>query len=260
MAIEEEGVPWYYDIMKFLDLKVYPDIADKREHRSIRIMAMQYNLYGGQLYRRSYDGIHLRCLKKEEAKRVLEKVYQGICGLHMNGRMLAKRILRMKYYWNTMETDCVDFVKSCNDCQTHENFNHVPPSKLYNMTSPWPFSVRGIYVIGRIAPKASNGHEYILVAIDYFTKWVEAASYSVLKAKHMARFIENNIICRYGVPQEIILNNGSHFEREVRRIMELYNIEHHKSSLYRPQTNGAIDVANKNIKNILAKMVVTYKD
>ena len=66
-------------------------------------------------------------------------------------------------------------------------------------------------MIGRIAPKASNRHEYILVAIDYFTKWVEAASYSVLKAKHMARFIENNIIYRYEVPQEIILDNGSHF-------------------------------------------------
>ena len=66
-------------------------------------------------------------------------------------------------------------------------------------------------MIGRIAPKALNGHEYILVAIDYFTKWVEAASYSVLKAKHMARFIENNIIYRYEVPQEIILDNGSHF-------------------------------------------------
>ena len=66
-------------------------------------------------------------------------------------------------------------------------------------------------MIGRIAPKALNGHEYILVAIDYFTKWVEAASYSVLKAKYMARFIENNIIYRYEVPQEIILDNGSHF-------------------------------------------------
>ena len=66
-------------------------------------------------------------------------------------------------------------------------------------------------MIGRIAPKALNEHEYILVAIDYFTKWVEAASYSVLKAKHMARFIENNIIYRYEVPQEIILDNGSHF-------------------------------------------------
>ena len=50
-------------------------------------------------------------------------------------------------------------------------------------------------MIGRISPKVSNEHEYILVAIDYFTKWVEATSYFVLKAKHVARFIENNIIC-----------------------------------------------------------------
>ena len=115
-----------------------------------------------------------------------------------------------------MEIDCVDFVKSFHDCQTHENLNHVPPSKLYSMISHWSFLVWGINVIVRIAPKALNGHKYILVAIDYFTKWVEAASYSVLKVKHVARFIKNNIICRYGVPQEIIVDNGSHFEGEVR--------------------------------------------
>ena len=88
----------------------------------------------------------------------------------MNGRMLA---------------NYVDFVKSCHDCQMYANLNHMPPSKLYNMTSPWPFSVWSIDVIGRIAPKVLNGHEYILVEIDYFTKWVEAALYSVLKAKHV---------------------------------------------------------------------------
>ena len=76
-------------------------------------------------------------------------------------------------------------------------------------------------MIGRIAPKALNGHEYILVAIDYITKWVEAASYSVLRAKHLARFIENNIICWFRVPQEIISDNDSHFEEEVRWIVEL---------------------------------------
>ena len=57
MAIEEEGVPWYYDIMKFLESGVYPNGADKRERHSIKMMAMQYILCGGQLYRRSYDGI-----------------------------------------------------------------------------------------------------------------------------------------------------------------------------------------------------------
>ena len=72
------------------------------------------------------------------------------------------------------------------------------------------------------------------MAIDYFTKWVETAFYSILRAKHVAQFLENNIICQFGVPQEIISDNGSHFEGEVWRIMELYNIEHYKSSPYQP--------------------------
>ena len=146
------------------------------------------------------------------------------------------------------------------DCQTHANLNQVLCSELYRMTSPWPFSVCGIDVIRRTSSKALNGHEYILVAIDYFTKWVEVASYSILKAKHVAWFLENNIICRFGVPQKIIFDNGSHFEGEVRRIMEEYSTEHYQSSPYQPQANGAIEATNKNVKKILAKMVVTCKD
>ena len=102
MTIEEEEIPWYYDIMKFLELGAYLDGADKRECHSIRIMATQYILCGGQLYRRSYDGIHLRCLKKGEVERVMEEVHQEICGPHINGRMLANKILRMGCYWNTI--------------------------------------------------------------------------------------------------------------------------------------------------------------
>ena len=98
LVIEEEGVPQYYDIVKFLELGVYLDGADERENRSIRMMAMQYILYGDQLYKRSYDGIHLRSLKKEEAEKVMEEIHQGICGPHMNGRILAKKISRIGYY------------------------------------------------------------------------------------------------------------------------------------------------------------------
>ena len=69
----------------------------------------------------------------------MEHVHQRICGPYMNRRMLAKRILRMGYYYNTMEINCVNFMKSFYDCQTHANLNHVPPSELYSLTSPWPF-------------------------------------------------------------------------------------------------------------------------
>ena len=98
MAIKEEEVSWYYDIMKFFELGVYLDGADKRKCHSIKMMTTQYILCGGYLYRRSYDSIHLRCLKREEAERVMEEVHQGICGPHMNGRMLAKKIQRIGYY------------------------------------------------------------------------------------------------------------------------------------------------------------------
>ena len=98
MAIEEEEVLWYYDIMKFLELRAYPDGADKRERCSIRMMVTQYILCVGKLYKRSYDNVHLHYMKKEEVERVMEEFYQGIYGPHKNRRMLAKKILKVGYY------------------------------------------------------------------------------------------------------------------------------------------------------------------
>ena len=63
-------------------------------------------------------------------------------------------------------------------------------------------------VIGLVISKASNGHKYILVAIDYFTKWVEAALYKSVTQAVVARFLKHDIICRYGMPRELIIDNG----------------------------------------------------
>ena len=71
------------------------------------------------------------------------------------------------------------FVQRCSECQMHGDLIHVSPSELHAQTSPWPFSVWGIDIIGKISPKSSSRHEFILVAIDYFTKWVEAANKNI---------------------------------------------------------------------------------
>ena len=128
------------------------------------------------------------------------------------------------------------------------------------MTSPWPFSIWGIDIIGKISLKSSSGHDFILVAIDYFTKWVEAASYARLTSVKVANFIRSHIICRYGVPHELISDKGVHFRAEVDTLLQKYGIQHHRSSAYRPQTNGTIEATNKNIKNILRKMVEISQD
>ena len=95
---------------------------------------------------------------------------------------------------------------------------------------------------------------------DYFTKWVEATSYARLTSSGVASFIRSHIICRYGVPHELISNRGVHFKTDVDTLLQRYGIQHHRSSTYRPQTNRAIEVANKNIKRILWRMVETSWD
>jgi hypothetical protein len=72
------------------------------------------------------------------------------------------------------------------------------------MISPWPFDMWGLDVIGPINTKASNGHRFILVAIDYFTKWVEANSYIHVTQKVVKRFIEKDLFCRYGLPGRLV--------------------------------------------------------
>ena len=112
----------------------------------------------------------------------------------------------------------------------------------------------------KIFPKSSNGHEFILVAIDYFTKWVEATSYANLNAAKVVTFIRSHIIYRYGVPHELISDISVHFRGEVDTLLQRYGIYHHRSSAYGPQTNVAIEVENKNIKRILCKMIKTSRD
>ena len=119
----------------------------------------------------------------------------------------------------------------------------------------------GIDMIGEIKPTASNGHRFILVSIDYFTKWVEAASFASVTKNVVARFIKQNLICRYGVPDRIITDNDTNLNNTmITALCEPFKIYHHNSSPYRPKMNGAIEAANKNIKKIIQKMTATYKD
>ena len=169
--------------------------------------------------------------------------------------MLTRKIMRTSYFWLTMKTDYCQFVQKCSECQIHGDLIHASPSKLYVLTSSWLFLVQGIDIIGKISPKSSSGHEFILVGIDYFTKWVEVTSYAILTFARVASFIRSHIIYRYGVPHELISDRGVHFRAEVDTLLQKYGVRHHRSSTYKPQTNEAIKVVNKNIKRILRKMV-----
>ena len=116
-------------------------------------------------------------------------------------------------------------------------------------------------MIEPITPKASNGHCFIFVVIDYFTKWVEVASYVNVTKSVVARFIKKEIVCRYGLPKRIISDNELNLNNDmVTEICTRFKIKHHNSVLYRPKMNGAVKAANKNVKKIIAMAIETYKD
>ena len=99
-------------------------------------------------------------------------------------------------------------------------------------------------MIGEINPTASNEHRFILVAIDYFTKWVKATSFTSVTTNVVTHFIKHNLICRYGIPKRIITDNGTNLNNTM--IMKLcmqFKIKHHNSSPYRPKMNGAVEAA-----------------
>ena len=109
---------------------------------------------------------------------MLGEVHEGSFGTHANGHAMARKILRVGYYWLTMESNYCLYVRKCHKYQTFTDNVNTLPLPLNVLVAPWPFSMWGIDVIGAIEPKAVNEHRFILVAINYFTKWVEAASYA----------------------------------------------------------------------------------
>lgn len=84
---------------------------------------------------------------------------------------LAQKRLRLGYYSCTMERDCIHFLQRCHKCQVHANLIYASPTELHNQTTPWPFAVYCLDLIGRLTRRQPIGHEYILVAIDSFRKW-----------------------------------------------------------------------------------------
>ena len=111
------------------------------------------------------NGTQLRCLKKDEADEVMREIQVGVYSSHMNSITSAKKIVRLGYYWMSMEKDCIQTVRQCHQCQIHGNLIHLLPTVLNSLSSPWPFAARGIDIIGEIRSNASNGHKYIVVAI-----------------------------------------------------------------------------------------------
>jgi len=112
-------------------------------------------------------------LTHEEAENVLNDFHSGACGGHLSGLATTQKILRARYYWPTIFKECMNAVKKCHPCQVFMKKMRAHPTPLFPFIIVGPFSRWGIDFM-TCTPASAGGHKYIIVAVDYFTKWVEA--------------------------------------------------------------------------------------
>ena len=120
-----------------------------------------------------------------------------------------------------------------------------------------PFAHIGIDVMGPL-PVTRNGKRYIILAVDFFTKYLEGIAVDEADAQTVAKFIHSDIICRHGVPKELTSDRGTEFVNNlIKELSRTYHIKYIKTTAYHPQGNGQTERMNQTIKNVLVKLIKT---
>ncbi|XP_043699821.1 uncharacterized protein LOC122650471 [Telopea speciosissima] len=217
---------------------------------------MGYMLIGEDLYKKGKDDLLLKCVSLNEATLVMAEVHEGIYGAHQAGPNMRWLIRRHGYYWPTMTTDCIKYAKGYWACQTHGPVQRLLAIEFNPMVKPWPFRGWAMDLIGKITPPATRGHCFIIVATDYFTKWVEAVPMKGFSQAEVIQFLKGHIIHRFGLPETVTCYNGSIFVGdEVVPFTAELGIMFTHSTPYYAQGNGQAEASNKILKGCLAKVV-----
>jgi len=151
-------------------------------------------IIGNELFKKTPEGVLLKCLGETEAYLAVSNTHSVACGTHQAGHNMKWLVFRQGVYWPTMLKDCIEFANGCQEWQKHAGIQRVLPRELHSIVKPWPFRGWALDVIGQVKPKSSKGHNYILVGIDYFTKWIEAIPLKEVTQDEVINFIQKYII------------------------------------------------------------------
>ncbi|XP_019447233.1 PREDICTED: uncharacterized protein K02A2.6-like [Lupinus angustifolius] len=144
-----------------------------------------------------------------------------------------------------MEKDATDLTRKCTCCQLFADFHKAPPEELTTTQAPWPFCRWGMDILGPF-PQATEQLKFLIVAIDYFTKWIEAEALATITLENIQKFTWRSIITRFDIPSAIVTNNGTQFaDRRFQELLSGLCIKQHITSVEHPQTNGQAEAANK---------------
>ncbi|XP_048608335.1 uncharacterized protein LOC125584234 [Brassica napus] len=247
---DDHPTDWRKELIDYLAEGLLP--AEKWDARRLKRRSAHYVVMDGELHRWTATKVLLKCIAGEETRLVMAETHEGAAGNHSGGRALTLKVKNLGFYWPTMNADCETYARKCDKCQRHAKTIHSPTEFLHTLTAPYPFMRWRMDIIGPMP--ASRQKKFILVLTDYFTKWVEAEAYASITGKEVQNFVWKNIICRHGLPYEIITDNGSQFiSHHFKGFCDRWRIRLNMSTPRNPQSNGQAESTNKTIIDDLKK-------
>ncbi|XP_073120867.1 uncharacterized protein [Henckelia pumila] len=233
---------WRKELLEYMEkveLPKDPKKAYRLKQRSLRFVMVE-----GVLYKKSFSGPLLKCLGPKEAHYILKEIHEGCCGNHLGSYSLARKVLLAGYFWPTILKGAIALVTSCDSCQRHSRLQHRPAALMKGIVAAYPFDQWGMDIVGPF-PLAPTRKKFLLVAIDYFSKWVEAEALARITEGEVLKFLWKNIVCRFGVPRKLISDNGRQFQgARVQAWCKEMKIQQHFTSVHYPQSNGQVEVTN----------------
>ncbi|KAK9199090.1 hypothetical protein WN944_014277 [Citrus x changshan-huyou] len=204
-----EVLPWYADIVNYLVTGQLPEHWTKQD--KAKFFAEIKNFFWDDPYLFKYCAYQIvrRCVPKSEIQNIFSFCHEQACGGHFSAKKTATKVLQCGFYWPTIFQDTYTFCSSCDRCQRMESITQRNMMPLNPILVVEIFDVWGIDFMGPFPP--SFGHQYILVTVDYVSKWVEAIPCRTNDHKVVIGFLKSNIVSRFGFPQAIISDGGAHF-------------------------------------------------
>ncbi|CAM8956610.1 unnamed protein product [Rhodiola kirilowii] len=250
----QEKAPWYANIVNYLVGGKFPSSFTTAQCLRLKHDSRYYIWDDPYLWKIGSDQVVRKCVSDSEISSVLAFCHEHACGGHFGPKRTSRKILDSGFYWPHLFRDAYNHCKACDRCQRVGNISARNEMPQMPIVVDDIFDIWGIDFMGPF-PSAS-GSQYILVAVDYVSKWVEAKASKHDDGKTVVDFLRTNIFCRYGVPKAVISDQGSHFcNRSVASVFKHFGVIHRVSTAYHPQTNGQAEVSNREIKSILEKMV-----
>jgi hypothetical protein len=195
---------WRTEIMSFLqgNRLSYDEAYNKRMEARTR----PYVIIEGELYKHGVCSPLLKCLSRNEGQELMKEIHAGLCGAHIGSRPLLGKVFKHGFYWPKAASDATDLVQKCENCQKCARYQKQPSSLTQLIQPTWPLQRWGLDLLGPLPPAQGN-LKYVLVAVEYFLKWIEVKPLATITSVTVQKFFWQNIVCRFDVPKAIIVVN-----------------------------------------------------